>query len=92
MVRSGMRQATQHFQPFFLLLGPNVWRAQFIEALKANPPDAVLVTEQGLDDWPDFVAAFGCCCVLAESRTMDGPFHLWLSFTSVSWRLYLRRN
>jgi hypothetical protein len=101
MARAGMRQATPHFQWFFLLLGPDVWRSEFIAALKANPPDAVLVTNwrwplkdsfQSLDDWPEFVAELACCYVLVESRTMDGPSHGWIGFTSLSWRLYLRRN
>jgi hypothetical protein len=101
MARAGMRQATPYFQWYFLLLGPDVWRTEFIEALKANPPDAVLVTDwqwplkdgfQALEGWPELVAELACCYVLAESRTMDGPLHSWFGFTSVSWRLYLRQN
>jgi hypothetical protein len=101
MVRAGMRQATPHFQWFFLLLGSDAWRAAFIEALKANPPDAVLVTDwqwplkdgfQALDNWPQLVAELTCCYQLAESRAMNGPFHPWIGFRSLSWRLYLRRK
>jgi hypothetical protein len=101
MVRAGMRQATPHFQWFFLLLGPDAWRTAFIAALKANPPDAVLVTDwqwplkdgfQALDDWPQLVAEVACCYRLVESRSMNGPLHDWIGFTSVSWRLYLRRG
>jgi hypothetical protein len=101
MARAGMRQATPHFQWYFLLLGPDVWHTEFIEALKANPPDAVLVTNwqwplkdgfQALDGWPELVAELACCYVLEESRTMDGLVHGWSGFPSVSWRLYLRRN
>lgn len=99
MARAGMRQATSQFQWFFLLLGPDVWRTEFIAALKANPPDAVLVTNwqwplnygfEALDNWPEFVAELACCYVLAESQTMSGPLHGWVGFSSVSWRLYLR--
>jgi hypothetical protein len=101
MARAGMRQATPQFQWFFLLLGPGVWRAEFIEALKANPPDAVLVTNwqwplqdgfQAVDEWPELVAELACCYVLVESRAMDGPFNAWIGFTSVSWRLYVRHE
>jgi hypothetical protein len=101
MVRADMRQATPHFQWFFLLLGPHAWRTAFIEALKADPPDAILVTNwqwplkdgfQDLDDWPQLVAELACCYRLAESQTMNGPNHGWIGWTSLSWRLYLRRG
>jgi hypothetical protein len=101
IARAGMRQATPHFQSFFLFRGPDVWRTKFIEALEANPPDAVLITNwqwpleygfQALDDWPEFAAELACCYVLAESRTMNGPLHGWFGFSSVSWRLYVRHN
>jgi hypothetical protein len=101
MVRAGMRQATPHFQWFFLLLGPDVWRRDFIAALKANPPDAVLVTDwqwplqdgfQALDDWPQLSAQLACCYRLAQSRTMNGANHGWIGWSSLSWRLYLRRG
>jgi hypothetical protein len=101
MARAGMQQATPHFQWFLLLRGPDVWRREFIAAFKANPPDAVLVTNwqwplnygfQALDDWPEFVSQIGCCYVLAESRTVNGLLHPWMYWTSVSWKLYLRRN
>jgi hypothetical protein len=98
VARAGMLQATPHFQWFFLLLGPDAWRTAFIEALKANPPDAVLVTDwqwplkdgfQALDGWPQLVGELTCCYRLAEDRTMNGPSHGWIGFTSLSWRLYL---
>jgi hypothetical protein len=101
MARAGMRQATPHFQWFFLILGPDAWRTAFVEALKADPPDAVLVTNwqwpledgfQSLEGWPEPTAELTCCYVLAESRTIVGPLHDWFGFTSVSWRLYLRRK
>ena len=45
-----------------------------------------------LDGWPEFVAELACCYVLVESRTINGPLHPSVGYSSISWRLYLRRN
>lgn len=101
MARSGMRQATPYASWFFLVAGQHSWREAFIAALRSHPPDAILVTNdewplkpgfQAVDDWPEFSGLLACCYVLGESRTMEGPPHLWSTTASVSWRLYMPRR
>jgi hypothetical protein len=49
MARAGMRQATPHIQWFSLILADDLEREDFLAALKADPPAAMLLTN---DFWP----------------------------------------
>jgi hypothetical protein len=90
MARAGMRQATPHIQWFSLLLGEPAARSDFLAALAADPPAAILLTNgewprnsgfEAAEDWPQFMAFL--------------TSHYDLSFTGhedhIVWRLYLRR-
>ena len=90
MARAGMRQATRHIQWFTLMLGSNTVRSDFIAALEADPPDAILYTndqwprEPGFgaaDDWPAFTKLLAARYALSQTGNED----------FISWRLYLRR-
>jgi hypothetical protein len=91
MARAGMRQATPHIQWFSLLLGEPAARSDFLAALAADPPAAILLTN---DEWPR-----GAGFEAAENWPQFMTFltsHYDLSFTGqedfILWRLYLRRN
>jgi hypothetical protein len=91
MARAGTRQATRHMQWFSLILGDDTERSAFLGALAADPPAAVLLTNDvwpqrpgysSMDDWQEFRA------FLAS--------HYEVGFTGhedyIEWRLYLRRS
>jgi hypothetical protein len=90
MARAGMRQATPHIQWFSLLFAKDKGRRDFLTALEADPPDAILLTNdqwpkgQGFDaadKWPEFAT------LLAEHYDLNLAGHE----DSISWRFYLRR-
>jgi hypothetical protein len=91
MARAGMRQATRHMQWFSLILTDDAERAAFLAALAADPPAAILLTNdvwpprpgfRAMDDWPAFRAFL--------------TSHYDVRFTGhedyIDWRLYLRRS
>jgi len=91
MARAGMRQATRHMQWFSLILGDDAERAAFLAALAADPPAAILLTNdvwpqrpgfRSMDDWQEFRAFL--------------TSHYDPGFTGhedyIDWRLYLRRS
>jgi len=91
MARAGMRQATRHMQWFSLILTDDAERMAFLAALAADPPAAILLTNdvwpqrpgfRAMDDWQEFT-------VFINSRYE-------LGFTGhedyIDWRLYLRRS
>jgi len=91
MARTGMRQATPHIQWFSLLLAGDGVRKDFITALNAEPPAAVLITnaqwpqESGFDAadrWPAFAALLASQYDLAQTGDDSG----------MAWRLYVRRG
>jgi hypothetical protein len=88
--RAGMRQATPHIQWFSLLLAEDSVRQDFITALNADPPAAVLITnaqwpqESGFDAadrWPAFAALLASQYRLEQTGDESG----------MAWRLYVRR-
>jgi hypothetical protein len=90
MARAGMRQATPHIQWFSLLLAPESVRRDFIAALEADPPAAILLTNsqwpltsgfEAADGWPAFAALLASRYVLERTGSDD----------SIAWRFYLRR-
>jgi hypothetical protein len=90
MARAGMRQATPHIQWFSLLLAKDSVRRDFLAALEADPPAAVLLTNdqwpkgqgfEAVDDWPAFTA------LLASHYDLNLTGHEDYIF----WRFYLRR-
>jgi hypothetical protein len=90
MARSGMRQATPHIQWFSLLLGTEQTRFDFLDDLKANPPDAVLMTDdqwprgpgfEATDEWSEFSSFLALNYRPLEVGRED----------HVQWRLYLKR-
>jgi hypothetical protein len=91
MARAGMRQATPHIQWFSLLLAGDSVRQDFMAALAADPPDAILLTNSqwpqasgfdAADRWPEFAALLASRYVLDRTETENG----------IAWRLYLRRK
>jgi hypothetical protein len=89
--RAGMRQATRHMQWFSLILTDDAERAAFLTALAADPPAAILLTNdvwpprpgfRAMDDWHEFRAFL--------------TSHYDVGFTGhedyIDWRLYLRRS
>jgi hypothetical protein len=91
MARTGMRQATPHIQWFSLLLAGDGVRKDFITALNADPPAAVLLTnaqwpqESGFDAadrWPAFAALLASQYDLVQTGDDSG----------MAWRLYVRRG
>jgi hypothetical protein len=91
MARTGMRQATPHIQWFSLILGGDSVRKDFITALKADPPAAVLITNaqwpeasgfDAADRWPAFAA------LLASQYDLDQTG----DDSGMAWRLYVRRG
>jgi len=90
MARAGMRQATPHIQWFSLLLGTSAVRADFLAALEAEPPAAILLTNaewprpfgfEAVEDWPELMALLTSHYDLSASGHED----------FIRWRLYLRR-
>jgi hypothetical protein len=90
MARAGMRQATPHIQWFSLLLAPDSVRQEFIAALEADPPAAILLTnaqwprESGFDAadrWPTFAGLIASRYSLEQTGDENG----------IAWRLYVRR-
>jgi hypothetical protein len=91
MARAGMRQATAHIQWFSLILAPDAVRKNFIAALKADPPAAVLMTNSewpqasgfdAADRWPAFAALLASQYDLDQTGDENG----------MAWRLYVRRG
>ena len=81
VARAGMRQATPHIQWFSLLLGGDSIRKDFITALNADPPAAVLITnaqwpqESGFDAadrWPAFAGLLASQYDLAQTGDENG--------------------
>jgi len=90
MARAGMRQATPHIQWFSLLFAKDFGRQDFLAALQADPPEAILLTNDqwpkargfdAADDWPEFMAFL--------TRRYD--LNLAGHEGEILWRLYLRR-
>ncbi|HEY6995859.1 MAG TPA: hypothetical protein VH397_19315 [Xanthobacteraceae bacterium] len=90
MARAGMRQATPHIQWFSLLLADESVRQEFLHALVADPPAAILLTNaqwpqasgfDAADRWPELAALLASGYVLDRTGSENG----------VAWRLYLRR-
>ena len=91
MARAGMRQATPHLQSFSLILTDDAERARFLAALAADPPAAILLTNdvwpqgpgfQSLADWQEFNAFL--------TSHYDAGFIGHQDY--IDWRLYLRRS
>ncbi|MBV8824466.1 MAG: hypothetical protein JO084_02780 [Bradyrhizobiaceae bacterium] len=91
MARAGMRQATRHMQSFSLILTDDAERTAFLAALAADPPAAILLTNDVwpqrpgfhvMEDWPEFRAFL--------------TSHYEPRFTGhedyIDWRLYLPRS
>lgn len=90
VARAGMRQATPHIQWFSLLLAGEPVRRSFVNALAADPPAAILLTNSqwprasgfdAADRWPEFAALLASGYVLDRTGGENG----------IAWRLYLRR-
>lgn len=90
MARSGMRQATPHLHWFSLIVADDRVRSDFLAALKASPPAAMLLTNDqwprgrgfnAVDDWSDFRM------LLTAHYDLDLVGH----DDQISWRLYLRK-
>jgi hypothetical protein len=90
MSRAGMRQATRHMQWFSLILTDDAERAAFLAALAADPPAAILLTNdvwpqgpgfRSMDDWQEFRAFL--------TSHYDAGFVGHEDY--IDWRLYLRR-
>jgi hypothetical protein len=90
MARAGMRQATPHIQWFSLLLAEDSVRQDFLSGFGANPPDAVLLTNdqwpkaagfEAADDWPEFAAILKSQYDLTATGQDD----------FIRWRFYTRR-
>ena len=91
MARAGMRQATPHIQWFSLILASDTVRQDFVNALEADPPAAVLLTNSqwprasgfdAADRWPQFAKLMTSFYHLDQTGDENG----------IAWRLYLRRN
>jgi hypothetical protein len=90
MARAGMRQATPHIMYFPLILGGDSVRREFVDALEAHPPAAMLLTNSqwpmasgfaATEQWPKFAS------VLASHYVLDRSG----KDCHIAWRLYLRR-
>jgi hypothetical protein len=91
MARAGMRQATPHIQWFSLLFAEDSVRREFLAALEADPPAAVLLTNsqwpersgfEAAEDWPELMALLN----LRYDLTLTGNEDF------IAWRLYVRRR
>jgi hypothetical protein len=90
MARAGMRQATPHIQWFSLILAEDRGRAEFLAALEADPPAAMLLTNdfwpkrqgfESMDEWREFKAFLTSHYDLSAA----GQEHY------IDWQFYLRR-
>jgi hypothetical protein len=90
MARAGMRQATPHIQWFSLLFAKESERWNFLAALEADPPAAILLTNdqwpkgqgfEAADNWPEFMA------LLTSHYDLNLAGHE----DRILWRFYLRR-
>jgi hypothetical protein len=90
MARAGMRQATPHIQWFSLILADDRVRAEFLAALEADPPAAMLLTNdfwpkrqgfESMDDWREFKAFLTSHYDLSAAGQED----------YIDWQFYLRR-
>jgi hypothetical protein len=90
MARAGMRQATPHIQWFSLLFAKDSGRREFLAALEADPPAAILLTNdqwpkgqgfEAADNWPEFMALL----------TSHYDLNLTGHEDYILWRFYLRR-
>jgi hypothetical protein len=90
MARAGMRQATPHIQWFSLLLAKDSVRRDFLAALEADPPAAMLFTNAQWPKWPGFEAADDWPELMAFLTS-----HYDLTLTGhedyILWRFYMRR-
>jgi hypothetical protein len=91
MARAGMRQATPHIQWFSLLLGTEDVRQEFLSALRTNPPDGFLLTNnqwpkeagfEAVDNWKELAGLLKSRYDLVQ--TGQDEF--------IQWRLYVRRR
>lgn len=91
MARAGMRQATPHMQSFSLVLTDDAERARFLAALAADPPAAILLTNdfwperpgfRSMEDWQEFKTFL--------TSHYDAAFVGHQDY--IDWRLYLRRS
>ena len=91
MARAGIRQATSHIQWFSLILAPASVRQDFVNALEADPPAGVLLTNSqwprasgfdAADRWPEFAALLASFYHLEQTGDENG----------IAWRLYVRRS
>jgi hypothetical protein len=90
MARAGMRQATPHIQWFSLLFAKDSGRREFLAALEADPPAAILLTNdqwpkgqgfEAADNWPEFMT------LLTSHYDLNLTGHEGY----ILWRFYLRR-
>ena len=90
MARAGMQQATPHIQWFSLITADRAERERFLTALAADPPAAMLLTNDHwptgegfdtIDGWPQFKALLTLGYDLSTTGTED----------FIDWRLYVRR-
>ena len=91
MARAGMHHATPHIQWFSLLLAANSVREEFIGALEADPPAAILLTNSQwpetsgfdiADHWPEFATLLASQYDLVQTGDED----------AIAWRLYVARS
>ena len=91
MARAGMRQATPHIQWYSLLVGEHPPRREFLDALEAQPPAAVLLTNaqwpllpgfDAADAWPELNALLSSRYDLVATGRHD----------YIAWRFYLRKR
>jgi hypothetical protein len=91
MARAGMRQATPHIQWFSLTVAGESVRRDFLAALEAAPPAAILLTNsqwprgrgfEAGDNWQEFAALLASNYVIDQVGDVNG----------ISWRLYLRHK
>lgn len=90
MARANMRQATPHIQWFSLITADRDERERFLTELAADPPAAMLITNDHwptgegfdiIDGWPQFKALLTLGYELNTSGAED----------FIQWRLYVRR-
>jgi hypothetical protein len=91
MARAGMRPATPHIQWFSLIVADDVERQDFLAALKADPPAAMLLTDDFwparrdlnvIDEWAEFRTFLKSYYDLNASGHED----------YINWGFYLRRR
>jgi hypothetical protein len=91
MARAGMQQATPHIQWFSLITADRAERERFLTVLAADPPAAMLLTNDHwptgegfdiIDGWPQFKALLALGYDLSTTGTED----------FIDWQLYVRRT